>query len=93
MPIRVGQEFSGYAASLLKAARGIERASESLKDLGIGGSAAGTGINTHPEYAGKVVEKLRKTTNLDLKESKIGLSPCKVMRRLWNSQAPSVHCL
>ena len=70
MPIRVGQEFSGYAASLLKAARGIERASESLKDLGIGGSAAGTGINTHPEYAGKVVEKLRKTTNLDLKESK-----------------------
>src|SRR5574341_336420 len=41
VPIRVGQEFSGYAASLLKAARGIERASESLKDLGIGGSAVG----------------------------------------------------
>ena len=43
VPIRVGQEFSGYAASLLKAERGIERASESLKDLGIGGSAVGTG--------------------------------------------------
>jgi len=70
VPIRVGQEFSGYTASLLKAERGIERASESLKDLGIGGSAVGTGINTHPEYAGKVVEKLRKMTNLDLKESK-----------------------
>ncbi|MDO8142297.1 MAG: aspartate ammonia-lyase [Candidatus Brocadiales bacterium] len=70
VPIRVGQEFSGYAASLFKAARGIERASESLKDLGIGGSAVGTGINTHPEYAGKVIEKLRKMTNLDIRESK-----------------------
>lgn len=70
VPIRVGQEFSGYAASLLKAAGGIERASEGLRDLGIGGSAVGTGINTHPEYAVKVVEKLRKMTNLDLRESK-----------------------
>ncbi len=70
VPIRVGQEFSGYAASLLKATRGVERASESLKELGIGGSAAGTGINTHPEYAGRVVEKLRKMTNLDLREAK-----------------------
>ncbi|HHT9137965.1 MAG TPA: aspartate ammonia-lyase [Candidatus Wunengus sp. YC60] len=70
VPIRVGQEFSGYAASLFKAARGIERAGESLKDLGIGGSAVGTGINTHPEYAGKVIEKLRKMTNLDIRESK-----------------------
>ncbi len=70
VPIRVGQEFSGYAASLLKATRGVERAYESLKELGIGGSAAGTGINTHPEYAGRVVEKLRKMTNLDLREAK-----------------------
>ncbi len=69
-PIRVGQEFSGYADSLLKATRGIEKASESLKDLGIGGSAVGTGINTHPEYAGRIVEKLRKIVNLDLRESK-----------------------
>jgi len=69
-PIRVGQEFSGYADSLLKATRGIEKAGESLKELGIGGSAVGTGINTHPEYAGRVVEKLRKIVNLDLRESK-----------------------
>ncbi|HHT9130460.1 MAG TPA: aspartate ammonia-lyase, partial [Candidatus Brocadiaceae bacterium] len=70
VPIRVGQEFSGYTASLLKATRGIERTIESLKELGIGGSAVGTGINTHPEYAGRVVEKLRKMMNLDLRESK-----------------------
>ena len=56
VPIRVGQEFSGYAASLLKAARGIERASECLKDLGIA-AVPQVRESTHPEYAGKVVEK------------------------------------
>ncbi|MFN3532596.1 MAG: aspartate ammonia-lyase [Candidatus Brocadia sp.] len=70
VPIRVGQEFSGYTEALLKATRGIEKATESLKELGIGGSAVGTGINTHREYAGKVVEKLRKIVNLDIRESK-----------------------
>lgn len=70
VPIRVGQEFSGYTESLFKATKGIEKASESLKELGIGGTAVGTGINTHPEFARKVIEKLRKMTNLDLKESK-----------------------
>ncbi|MDN3511022.1 MAG: aspartate ammonia-lyase [Candidatus Jettenia sp.] len=70
VPIRVGQEFSGYTESLFKATKGIEKASEGLKELGIGGTAVGTGINTHPEFARKVIEKLRKMTNLDLKESK-----------------------
>ncbi|GAB63372.1 MAG: aspartate ammonia-lyase [Candidatus Jettenia sp.] len=70
VPIRVGQEFSGYTESLFKATKGIEKAIESLKELGIGGTAVGTGINTHPEFAHKVIEKLRKMTNLDLKESK-----------------------
>ncbi len=70
VPIRVGQEFSGYSTSLLKATRGIEKSSESLKELGIGGTAVGTGINTHPDYPNRVIEKLRKMTNLDLRESK-----------------------
>jgi fumarate hydratase class II/aspartate ammonia-lyase len=70
VPIRVGQEFLGYTDSLFKATRGIEKASESLKELGIGGSAVGTGINTHPEYAGRVVAKLRNIVNLDIRESK-----------------------
>lgn len=67
VPIRVGQEFSGYTESLRFSAKKIENACESLKDLGIGGSAVGTGINTHPEFAGKVVEKLRELTDLDLR--------------------------
>ena len=69
-PIRVGQEFSGYAESISKSTQRIGRACESLKELGIGGSAVGTGINTHPEYARIIIEKLRKMTNLDVKESK-----------------------
>ncbi len=67
VPIRVGQEFSGYADSLVKATRGIEKSSGSLKELGIGGSAVGTGINTHPEYATRVIEKLRKIVKLDIR--------------------------
>ncbi|MEP9412594.1 MAG: aspartate ammonia-lyase [Candidatus Brocadia sp.] len=70
VPIRVGQEFSGYTDALLKTTRGIEKATESLKELGIGGSAVGTGINTRQEYAGRVIEKLKKIVNLDIKESK-----------------------
>lgn len=70
LPLRVGQEFSGYTDSLLRATRGIEKAGESLKESGIGGSAVGTGINTHPEYAGRLVEKLRKIVNLDIREAK-----------------------
>lgn len=70
VPIRVGQEFSGYTDSLVRAMRGVEKASESLKELGIGGSAVGTGINTHPEYAGRVIEKLRNIVNLDVRGAK-----------------------
>lgn len=70
VPITVGQEFSGYAESIASATKGIENASGYLKELGIGGSAVGTGINTHPEYAGKIVKKLRELTQLDLREAK-----------------------
>lgn len=70
VPIRVGQEFSGYADSLAKATRGVEKAGESLKELGIGGSAAGTGINTHPEYAFRIVEVLKKIVGLDIRRAK-----------------------
>ncbi|MCF6149240.1 MAG: aspartate ammonia-lyase [Candidatus Kuenenia sp.] len=70
VPVRVGQEFSGYKESLLKTATGIEKACESLRELGIGGSAAGTGINTHPEYVSKMIEYLKEITGLDIVASK-----------------------
>lgn len=64
VPIRLGQEFTAYAVSLKRARRWIEQAAWELEELGIGGSAAGTGLNTHPDYRFKVVENLNAYTGL-----------------------------
>jgi fumarate hydratase class II/aspartate ammonia-lyase len=66
-PIRLGQEFSGYADAVSKTAEKIERASDALKELGIGGTAVGTGLNTHPDYTKKVIKELRKITTLNVR--------------------------
>lgn len=67
VPIRLGQEFSGYADAVSKSAERIEKASDELKELGIGGTAVGTGINTHPDYAKKMVKELQEITVLDVR--------------------------
>lgn len=69
VPIRLGQEFTAYAVSLKRARRWIEEAAWELEELGIGGSAAGTGLNTHPEYRFKVVENLNSYTGLKFRPS------------------------
>ncbi len=68
MPIRLGQEFSAYAGSLR---RGVQRVAESanyLRELGIGGSAVGTGVNVEPEYPSLMVRFLEEMTHADLRE-------------------------
>jgi aspartate ammonia-lyase len=50
VPIRLGQEFTAYGNAVAKAAERIARASDALADLGIGGTAAGTGLNAGPQY-------------------------------------------
>ena len=52
-PVKFSQEFSGYASAVSKAVERIRRASDALKELGVGGTAVGTGLNTHPDYAAK----------------------------------------
>ncbi len=59
VPIRLGQEFAAYALAVKKCRERIESAAILVEELGIGGSAAGTGLNTHPLYRYKVVEYLR----------------------------------
>ena len=66
VPVRLGQEFSGYARAVARARKRIAAASEGLKELGIGGSAAGTGINTHPDYKKKMVAAVKKISGLDV---------------------------
>ncbi len=57
-PIRLGQEFAAYGVAMRKADESIRRAAEGLRELGLGGSAVGTGINTHPGYRVLAIAKL-----------------------------------
>ncbi|MBI2136714.1 aspartate ammonia-lyase [Candidatus Woesearchaeota archaeon] len=69
VPITFGQVFYSYAHSLDDASRRISAAKESLLELGIGGTAIGTGLNTHPDFKKTVVEELSKETNFKLRVS------------------------
>lgn len=64
VPIRLGQEFAAYAAALKRTRGWIEKAAWELEELGIGGSAAGTGLNTHPKYPARVCEILAEDTGI-----------------------------
>ncbi|HEY8425491.1 MAG TPA: class II fumarate hydratase [Limnochordales bacterium] len=61
-PIRLGQEFSGYASQVRHSIRRIEAALEDLRELPLGGTAVGTGINAHPEFAARVIARLSELT-------------------------------
>jgi fumarate hydratase, class II len=65
-PIRLGQEFGGYARGVQRDAERIRRAAQGLRRLGIGGTAVGTGLNAHPEYASRMVQKLSELSGLEL---------------------------
>lgn len=64
VPIRLGSEFGSYASSIESSIKNIEKALNGLKRIGLGGTAAGTGINTHPLYRKKVLKALSKTTGI-----------------------------
>src|SRR5947209_6727410 len=58
VPMRLGQEFSAYAGAVKRAKDAIVASAELLRELGLGGSAVGTGINTHPDYREKAIKNL-----------------------------------
>jgi aspartate ammonia-lyase len=66
-PVSLGQEFKAYGTALGKCRQALEAAGLSLGELGIGGSAVGTGLNTPPGYRDMVVARLGQMTNLKLK--------------------------
>ena len=70
MPIRLGQEFTAYAGSIDRGLRRVLEASDYLRDLGIGGSAVGTGVTVEKEYPALIVVHLRKITGLELRVGK-----------------------
>jgi fumarate hydratase class II len=68
-PIRLGQEFSGYASMVQHRIRRVENVRNHLAELAIGGTAVGTGMNTHPKFAGLVVEKINEITGMTFREA------------------------
>lgn len=58
VPMRLGQEFTAYAGAIRRAQRSLQEQGELLREIGLGGSAVGSGINTHPDYRGKAVANL-----------------------------------
>ena len=66
VPVRLGQEFAAYGVTLGQLREHIRQNAEPLADLGIGGSAVGTGLNAHPRYPRLVVKRLSALTGLRL---------------------------
>ena len=66
VPMTLGQEFSGFAACVAGAAEEVARASEALRELNLGGTAVGTGLNADPEFARRAIDGLRRDAGLDL---------------------------
>jgi fumarate hydratase class II len=68
-PIRLGQEFRGYAGQIERGVRRLRRAQEELSEVALGGTAVGTGVNTHPKFASHVCELLSKEVGLTIHET------------------------
>src|SRR3954466_13361893 len=66
VPVTLGQEFRGYAAQVRLGARRVRNALPQVAQIPLGGTATGTGLNTHPEFAAKVREKLSADTGLEI---------------------------
>jgi len=68
-PMTLGQEFSGYATQIQKSIVRLNQALDGLRELAIGGTAVGTGLNTHPQFAKKVCDKLSTQTKIHFREA------------------------
>jgi fumarate hydratase class II len=68
VPVTLGQEFSGYAAQIRLGADRVRATLPRVGQVPLGGTATGTGLNTHPEFAAKVREQLAADTGLDISE-------------------------
>jgi fumarate hydratase class II len=68
-PIRLGQEFAGYAGQVEEAIRRAQAARDELLTVPLGGTAVGTGINAHPQYAARACAHLSELTGLPVREA------------------------
>jgi fumarate hydratase, class II len=68
-PIRLGQEFAGYAGQIERGIERVKKAQEDLTEVALGGTAVGTGVNTHPEFAQRVCQKLSERFGVEVRET------------------------
>jgi fumarate hydratase class II len=68
-PIRLGQEFEGHAGQIERGIQRVNKAVEDLAEVALGGTAVGTGVNTHPEFASKVCERLSQRFGVEVRET------------------------
>ncbi|WP_419656427.1 FumC: fumarate hydratase class II [Desulfosarcina variabilis str. Montpellier] len=73
VPITLGQEFGGYARALTKARLRLQAAAGNLLEIGVGGNAVGTGINTKPAFRSMIVEALNKATGISFQVAQDGI--------------------
>jgi aspartate ammonia-lyase len=81
VPIRLGQELAAYAVAMRKAQETLRNAGDGLRELGLGGTAVGTGLNTRPEYRTRAVTNLSRISGQPL-------FPAEDLRWAMQSQAP-----
>ena len=68
-PIWLGQEFEGYAGQVERGVRRLRHAEDELSEVALGGTAVGTGINTHPEFAARVCSRLSDEMGVPVRET------------------------
>ena len=69
VPVTLGQEFSGYASQIRKGVKRLRNALPHLEELALGGTAVGTGLNAHPKFALKVIERIAAHTKLPFRQA------------------------
>ena len=68
-PVRLGQEFLGFAGQAENSIKRLGRAQEALAEVALGGTAVGTGVNTHPEFSPRTCRRLSQTTGVEIRET------------------------
>jgi len=68
-PLRLGQEFGGYRSQMDHALARAHKASKALAELALGGTAVGTGLNTHPEFAGRAIDIISEIVGVEFREA------------------------
>ncbi len=92
VPITYGQVFDAYAEAIKKDRQFMEHAFDSLLELGIGGTAVGTGINTHPGFRDKIIYTLSQLTKLNLRKARSSVEKTNNMNAFLQASSSLRSC-